>query len=205
MIVRLNGIGYDSNSYLIVDKLSILVDPGTPSNFENLRQEISKYTNKIDYIVNTHCHYDHAGSDYLFEEAYNAPVIIGPKDLLHLKNVDTVTVSRLFGVDMVPPKNILVINEVEEQLKEANIEFIETPGHTEGGLSLIYGDNLITGDTLFAYGVGRHDLPTGNIAELRDSINKLERVAYSKKIVNILPGHGETGDMSAFANATMFI
>ncbi|MCS3901971.1 MBL fold metallo-hydrolase [Methanococcus voltae] len=205
MIIKLNGLGYDSNSYLIVDKLVILVDPGTPSNFETLRQEISQYTSKIDYIINTHCHYDHAGSDYLFEDAYNVPVLISAKDLPHLKNGDTTTVSRLFGVEMIPPKNILIINELEDELKEANIEFIETPGHTEGGLSLIYEDNLLTGDTLFAYGVGRHDLPTGNIVELRDSINNLERIAYSKKIVKILPGHGESGDLSAFANATMFI
>lgn len=204
MIYKLNGRGYDSNSYLIVGKKNILVDPGTPSNFETLKKDILSHCKGIDYIINTHCHYDHVASDYLFQEEFEAPVLIHPLEIIHLASGDEVTVSRLFG-RYTPPKDILPITEAEEILKELGIEVIETPGHTGGGISLVLEDSIISGDTIFAYGVGRYDFPTGNLIRLRESINKLERIAYEKKIMKILPGHGEIGDLSAFANAMLFI
>ena len=46
---------------------------------------------------------------------------------------------------------------------------------------------LISGDTLFYMGVGRTDLPGGNMEELARSIGKLA----SLDIEYLLPGHGE--------------
>jgi len=205
LIYKLNGRGYDSNSYLIVDKKVILVDPGTPGTFEHLKKDVLKYTDKIDYIINTHCHFDHVGSDYLFQEEFNAPVLIHESELQDLAQNSDVTVSRLFGVNLTPPKDIFTIGEVESELKEIGIEIIHTPGHTAGGISILYKDSLITGDTLFAYGVGRSDLPTGNLINLRESINLLEKIAYKKGVLKIYSGHGEAGDLSAFSNAMLFI
>ncbi len=205
MIYRLNGIGFDSNTYFITGKKNILVDPGTPRTFKFLKEEIEKLADRIDYIINTHCHYDHCGSDHLFQEHFGAPVLINSLEIEHLKKGDNVTVASLFGDELIPPKEIIPINEVTEELNKLGIDVIETPGHTKGGITLAYEDNLITGDTLFAYGVGRYDLPTGNLAELRESVERLERLAFEKRINNILPGHGETGNLGAFANARLFL
>ncbi|WP_421077053.1 MBL fold metallo-hydrolase [Methanothermococcus sp. Ax23] len=205
MIYKLNGIGYDSNTYLIIGKKNILVDPGTPNTFNMLKDEIKNTAKDIDYIINTHCHYDHAGSDYLYEEYFNAPIIIHDLEVDDLKNNTNTTVSALFNRELTPPKEIIPISEVLGELEKYNIEIVETPGHTKGSISLIYNDNLITGDTLFAYGVGRWDFPTGNLIDLRSSVSKLERIAYERNIINILPGHGEKGNLSAFSNAKLFL
>jgi len=205
MIYKLNGIGYDSNTYLIVGKKNILIDPGTPNTFNLLKDEIKNIAKDIDYIINTHCHYDHAGSDYLYEEYFNAPVIIHDSEVEDLKNNTNTTVSALFNRELTPPKEIMPISEILEELKKYDMEVIETPGHTKGSISLIYKDNLITGDTLFAYGVGRWDFPTGSLIDLRSSVSKLERIAYERNIMNILPGHGEKGNLSAFSNAKLFL
>ncbi|AEH06899.1 MBL fold metallo-hydrolase [Methanothermococcus okinawensis] len=205
MIYKLNGIGYDSNTYLMVGKKNILIDPGTPNTFKLLKDKISNIAKDIDYVINTHCHYDHTGSDYLYEEYFNAPVIIHNLEVDDLKNNTNTTVSGLFGKELISPKEIIPINEISEELKKWDIEIIETPGHTRGSISIIYKDNLITGDTLFAYGVGRWDFPTGSLVDLRSSISKLERIAYERNIVNILPGHGENGNLSAFSNAKLFL
>ena len=97
---------------------------------------------------------------------------------------------------------------------EITMLFESVGGNDDGNFSfifigakerLIYKDNLITGDTLFAYGVGRWDFPTGNLIDLRNSVSKLERIAYERNIMNILPGHGEKGNLSAFSNAKLFL
>ena len=205
MIYKLNGIGYDSNTYLIIGKKNILIDPGTPNTFNLLKDEIKSIAKDIDYIINTHCHYDHAGSDYLYEEYFNAPVVIHDSEVEDLKNNTNTTVSALFNRELTPPKEIIPISEILEELKKYDMEVVETPGHTKGSISLIYKDNLITGDTLFAYGVGRWDFPTGSLIDLRSSVSKLERIAYERNIINILPGHGEKGNLSAFSNAKLFL
>jgi glyoxylase-like metal-dependent hydrolase (beta-lactamase superfamily II) len=210
VIYKLNGIGYDSNTYLIVGKKTILVDPGTPNTYSILKREIERMVNNkiikdIDYIINTHCHYDHAGSDYLYEEYFDSPIIISDLEVDDLKNNTKTTVSTLFNKELTPPKEIIPISTMLDELNKYNIQVIETPGHTKGSISLIYKDNLITGDTLFAYGVGRWDFPTGNLIDLRNSISKLEKITYEKNITNILPGHGTIGNISAFSNSKLFL
>ncbi|MEO2117817.1 MAG: MBL fold metallo-hydrolase, partial [Methanocaldococcus sp.] len=95
--------------------------------------------------------------------------------------------------------------EIEEEIKSYGLEVIRTPGHTYGSISIIYKDGLITGDTIFAYGVGRWDLPTGNVIDLRKSIILLERIANERNINKLYPGHGEIGDRMAFSYAKLFL
>ncbi|XRO75765.1 MBL fold metallo-hydrolase [Methanocaldococcus sp. 28A] len=206
MILKLNGYGYSSNSYLIIGKKNILIDPGISGTFNILMEELEKNNIKnIDLIINTHCHFDHSSADCLIEEHFNCPTIIEDKEVKHLKNGDEVTVSSLFGAKLNPPKEIIPLSEVEEELKNYDLEVIRTPGHTYGSISIIYKDGLITGDTIFSYGVGRWDLPTGNVIELRNSINLLERIANERNINKIYPGHGDAGDRMAFEYARLFI
>jgi glyoxylase-like metal-dependent hydrolase (beta-lactamase superfamily II) len=63
-----------------------------------------------------------------------------------------------------------------------------TPGHTKGGLSFLYEGKLFTGDTLFKESVGRHDLYSGNLTELRRSVLKLLSLPSQLKIY---PGHDD--------------
>ena len=53
------------------------------------------------------------------------------------------------------------------------VRVITTPGHTPGGVCFDFGDFVITGDTLFDQGVGRTDLPGGDGATLKSSIDRL--------------------------------
>ena len=206
MILKLNGYGYSSNSYVIVGNKNILIDPGAFGTFNLLMEELERNDIKnIDLIINTHCHYDHTSADYLIEEHFNCPTVIEDKEVKHLKEGDKVTVSSLFGAKLTPPKEIIPLSEIEEELKGYGLEIIKTPGHTYGSISIIYEISLITGDTIFAYGVGRWDLPTGNVVELRNSINMLERIANERGIDVIYPGHGEIGDRMAFSYAKLFL
>ena len=68
------------------------------------------------------------------------------------------------------------------------VQVIHTPGHSPGSVCLSAGDVLFTGDTLFAGGVGRTDLPGGNHAELEASLRRVVTEFPPETI--IYPGHG---------------
>ena len=76
--------------------------------------------------------------------------------------------------------------ELEEGDKIADFEVIHTPGHTSGGICLWDGENLISGDTIFAGGgVGRMDIG-GDYQDMKNSVKKLMEL----DVKNIYPGHG---------------
>jgi glyoxylase-like metal-dependent hydrolase (beta-lactamase superfamily II) len=66
---------------------------------------------------------------------------------------------------------------------------LHTPGHTEGSVCLYDPDAglLFSGDTLFAGGWGRVDLPGGDPQAMADS---LARLSVLPDAVGVFPGHG---------------
>jgi glyoxylase-like metal-dependent hydrolase (beta-lactamase superfamily II) len=63
-----------------------------------------------------------------------------------------------------------------------------TPGHCPGGVCLQIENHLFVGDTLFAGGIGRTDLPGGDSDALMRSITKVLFALGDDAIVH--PGHG---------------
>jgi glyoxylase-like metal-dependent hydrolase (beta-lactamase superfamily II) len=180
-IVFILGYNYDSNYYLIDD--NILVDTGAGHNkdylFSKLRQNGVEPEN-IEMVVNTHCHFDHIGGNHFFP---NAKIAIHKLDAISIKNKDTLGTSlNVFDIE----GNCRVDIELEEGDKIADFEVIHTPGHTKGGICLWDGENLISGDTIFAGGgVGRMDIG-GSYDDMKSSVEKLMKL----DVKNIYPGHG---------------
>ena len=69
------------------------------------------------------------------------------------------------------------------------LEVLHTPGHTEGSVCLLAPDQglLFAGDTLFAGGWGRVDLPGGSAGAMVESLGRLTALGDP---VRVLPGHG---------------
>ena len=53
----------DNYSYVIVDEETNLVGVIDPSEFESINNFLSKKYKKLDYILNTHHHFDHVGGN----------------------------------------------------------------------------------------------------------------------------------------------
>ncbi|MBA2316049.1 MAG: MBL fold metallo-hydrolase, partial [Chloroflexi bacterium] len=72
---------------------------------------------------------------------------------------------------------------------EIRLDVLHTPGHTEGSVSLLAPDDamLFSGDTLFAGGWGRVDLPGGDSGAMVESLGRL---ASLDAPLRVLPGHG---------------
>ena len=180
-IVFILGYNFDSNYYLIDD--NILVDTGAGQNkdylFSKLRENGVEPEN-IELVVNTHCHFDHIGGNHYFPDA---KIAIHKLDAVSIKNKDTLGTSMSVFDE---PGNCRVDIELEEGDKIADFEVIHTPGHTKGGICLWDGENLISGDTIFAGGgVGRMDIG-GDYQDMKNSVERLTKL----DVKNIYPGHG---------------
>lgn len=86
--------------------------------------------------------------------------------------------------------------QVDEILKDQNtlklngfdIQLAHTPGHAPDSLIFKINDCVFAGDTLFAGGVGRPDLPGGDMQVLLNSI-QTELLSLDDS-TRVLPGHG---------------
>ena len=81
-----------------------------------------------------------------------------------------------------------------DELDLAGLHFkvLQTPGHTIGSICFYFEEDkiLVAGDTLFFTGFGRTDLPTGSMAQLKKSLERL--LLTLPEDVIVLPGHGRT-------------
>ena len=160
---KLSFTSFGSYVYLVKLKdKNILIDTGAPENIPELEQDLKELdlaTEDIDIVILTHNHWDHTGGMILF---LDAKFYASKKD---------------FG------ENLKDIHE----LKIPEFKIIDTPGHSKGGICILYKDVLFSGDTLFHRGtIGRTDLPGSNESEMKKSLKKLSKIKY--KI--LCPGHG---------------
>lgn len=169
MIVKQIPVGSMSNfTYIIADeksKMAAVIDPSW--DLEKVLDALKANDLKLQYIINTHTHFDHVlGNEQL-------ATITGARIIMH-KN------SRL-------DKDVTVDDGDTIQLGDINIKVIFTPGHSKDGMCLLAENKLFTGDTLFIGNCGRVDLPGGSATELYDSIfGKLMKLDDR---IEVYPGH----------------
>jgi len=65
-------------------------------------------------------------------------------------------------------------------------KIIHTPGHTPGGMCILFDTKLITGDSLFVEGCGRVDFEGGNVDQMWESLQKLKAL---DETIEVYPGH----------------
>ena len=70
-------------------------------------------------------------------------------------------------------------------------EIIPTPGHASDSLTFYFHDEKImfTGDFLFYHTIGRCDLETSNILDMKKSLEKIKEYPDN---ITIYPGHGKS-------------
>jgi len=173
----------DSNIYVIGNNV---IDSGTGFNFTRLMYFFSmmrKPMNSVEWVINTHGHFDHVGGNGYF---LNAKVAIHELDAPIIEKADVeMAVADFFDGKMHPRK---VDMKFRDGQAVQGLKVIHTPGHTPGSVCL-YDEKrkiLFSGDTVFADGVGRTDMPGGNEEQLKKSLQKLKGL----DIKALLPGHG---------------
>ncbi len=182
-----------TNTYLAWNEKGmdgIIIDPSfTPEHIWKAVLTIGMTPKKI---LLTHAHVDHiAGLNFLREKFPDAKVYMSAKDLPLLTSA-SMNLSDMLDKPVVCGKPDVLVEEGDHITEgDIDLEVLETPGHTPGGLSFYdWKDNLVfTGDTLFQGSVGRTDFPGGSMTTLLTSIRK--ELFLLPDATNVLPGHGE--------------
>lgn len=144
----------------------------------------------IDCLLATHGHADHLGGFPQISETTGLGVAIHSADRAMAESKQHAAVVFLGWV----PEPVRVSRSLSDggtlQVGELCLRVIHTPGHTQGSICLAGHGLLVSGDLLFAGGVGRTDLPGGDDAEMRRSLTEV--LPSLEPSLTVLPGHGPT-------------
>lgn len=155
----------DNYSYLIHDEISNTVAIVDPSEFIPCDTIISKNYQKLDFILNTHHHYDHVGGNEELKKKYNSKVLGFENDKNRIPQIDTV-----------------LKDNQEFKIGTLNFTTIFIPGHTRGHVAFYFKKERVvfTGDTLFSLGCGR--VFEGTYKQMFQSLNKLKNLPGETKV-----------------------
>ncbi len=192
---------FATNCYLVSCRETgegVVIDPGAEG--KKILQQIKKKDLRVKAIINTHGHIDHTGANGRLKEALKVPLLFPEKDLEIYRNPGF-GLGVIFG-KAVPPDRLLKEGELVP-VGRRTFKVIETPGHTEGSISL-YSDGVVfTGDALFAGSVGRTDLAGGSYPLLIRSIKEKLMVLPPQTVV--YPGHGPATTIEAEGRSNPFL
>jgi hydroxyacylglutathione hydrolase len=177
-----------TNVHILADpgtREAIAIDTAIPS-LDYVRGELDARGWTLKLIVSTHGHWDHIGDNAALAAHTGAPIAVHALDRERLEHP-----NRGIAPFDIPPSVPAV--ELAEggviRFGELRLDVLHTPGHTAGSVSLLATDEglLFSGDTLFAAGWGRVDLPGGSPDQMAESLARLARLEDQ---VRVFPGHG---------------
>lgn len=191
------------NTYVLTDSETnqgMIIDPGcyTPA----MKTELQHLT-ELKYIILTHAHGDHMGALNAIRRDYpDAVLIAGAKEKNLLMDAEN-NGSMEFSPEPVSTEADRYVSEGDSlTLGSVTFTFMETPGHTEGGICICGDGKMFTGDTLFFRSIGRTDLYSGNMEQMRKSLQKLMRLPDE---IQVLPGHGPGTSIGAEKKGNPFV
>ena len=155
----------DNYAYIVNDKDSKITGVIDPSDAKPIINFLKKNNLKLNYIFNTHHHFDHVDGNIKLKKLYSAKVVGFFEDK-----------HRIPGIDITLNNN--------EKFKFGNslIKIIHIPGHTLGHICFFFEKEKIafTGDTLFSLGCGR--IFEGDHKQMLNSLNKIKNLPEETKI-----------------------
>ncbi len=169
---------YKNNVYYIDDDRKVQIDASL------LLDE------PVDILVLTHAHVDHIlKAAEIKKRNPKCTIAASEEAAVHIKNWDDSLVIAETGESVEKFRVDLVLSEGAQLFTgEYKFKILKVPGHTSGDIALYEPSKgiLFSGDCWFGSDdIGRWDLPTGNLKELKASVARLKALK-----VNVLcAGH----------------
>lgn len=182
------------NTYIISDNdgNAAIVDCGCYSRdeFERLKSFLDENNLKPVMLLNTHLHLDHIFGNHFVLEEYGLKTRADEKEKPNLMSAPLH--AEMFGLSMPePPEPGEYITGGQTVMAgDIKLRCISVPGHTAGSIAY-YSEEagfVLSGDALFAEGIGRTDLPGGDYDMLISSIK--EDLLGLPDDTRVCPGHG---------------
>lgn len=184
-----------TNCYLLEDehtRAAAVIDPG--GDGARIEAQLLADGAELKLILLTHAHFDHTGGVAELHAAHpEVPVFLHPADAARL------------GSDVFPPIGAPTVPYGDGdvvKLGDLDIQVLHTPGHTPGGVCLLVGDALFTGDTLFQGSMGRIDFEGGSYEDIMAS---LARLAHLPGDFRVLPGHMDASTLERERKTNYYI
>ena len=186
-----------ANCYLVAPgpgEECVIIDPGQDAE-AGIEETIAAHRLKPVAVLCTHGHIDHVWSVAPVCGAKDIPAYIHPADRALLtdpaKGLSLGAGQQLFrGLTFTEPDDVAELAD-GMTLRLAGVELVvdHAPGHTCGSVAFRHAEGMLfSGDLLFAGGIGRTDLPGG---DLRAMLASLARVCLTLPDETwVLPGHG---------------
>ena len=153
--------GFDGfiGSWVYRDDINFVVDVGPASSISYLTRALSEMgITRLDYVLLTHIHIDHAGGLGKFLEHFPmARVVCHEKGIRHLVNPSRLwegsqmvlrEIAESFG-PYTPVEEHMCIPHTQAQID--NLRVIETPGHAPHHISFSYQGHLFSGEAAGNY------------------------------------------------------
>ena len=171
-VLKMTNLFIINYNYLVIDKVSkksVIIDPAW--DMEKIDDAILASQSELSGILLTHSHPDHIHLAKPLAAKYQCPIWMSNEEI----TISGYRAPQLVGID-----------RSSWMLGHLLIKPIFTPGHSPGSNCYLIGENLFTGDTLFAEGCG---LCT-NISAAHAMYESLQILKQSiKGETRIFPGH----------------
>jgi len=177
------------NTVFIDGEVPVFIDPGHMHLFNHVIEGMArdgKSADSVRCILCTHGHPDHIEALDRFNR--NIMKGISSVEYNYLNNGGKeLFIASGFQATKMPFKVFLKDGAIK--LGNKTLRVISTPGHSPGSICFYWQEEklLISGDTIFYMGVGRTDMPGGDVEKLAQSIKELSKLP----IEVLIPGHGE--------------
>lgn len=182
-----------------------VVDPGsmTPDRFT---QFLADGQIDVTQIWLTHGHGDHIAGVGALKAKFPAAAICCPAgDEQMLADADA-NLSTWYDISITaPPADRLCCPGDTLTLGRASWQVLDTSGHTLGGVSFYCQAEavVLTGDALFAGGVGKTEIPNGDMDRLVANI--FSQLMALPGETAVLPGHGPGSTIGAEERSNFFL
>ena len=155
----------DNYAYIISDNNSKTIGVVDPSEALPIISFLDEKKLKLNYILNTHHHFDHIGGNVELKKFYNAKVVGYAGDQ-----------HRIPGID------IKLKNNEKWNFGNSVVKILHIPGHTLGHICFFFEKEKLafTGDTLFSLGCGK--IFEGDHKQMLESLNKIKKLPKNTKI-----------------------
>ncbi len=197
----------ENNTYCLIDPQSaqaVIIDPSFGA--ETLVTKLKRRHMSLEAIWLTHAHFDHIAGVRGVQTATRLPlpVALHPLDLALWQDAGG---ARHFGFNFNPgdPPALELTHGQILKVGEHAVEVRHTRGHSPGHV-IFYAESAgaaFVGDLVFRFGIGRTDLPGGNMSALLESIHN--QVLSLPARTRLLPGHGEETTVAAEADGNPYL